>query len=88
MIATSVQGIETHLRQIAFSSNVAPNYQRHLSEYPTFDWSSIGTTVLNRDSDGVTAVEWSGLHLARSRGRVIRLRPLVSYLSSWSTTRH
>jgi hypothetical protein len=31
-----------------------------LSEYPTFDWPSIGATVLNRDDDGVTAVEWNG----------------------------
>jgi DdrB-like protein len=60
MIATSLQSIESHLRQIAVSSNPAPNYQRLLSEYPTFDWPSIGATVLNRDDDGVTAVEWNG----------------------------
>jgi hypothetical protein len=59
-IAASLQGVESHLRQIAVSSNVAPNYQRPLSEYPTFDWSSIGATMLNRDGDGVTAVEWNG----------------------------
>jgi hypothetical protein len=59
-IAASLQGIESHLRQIAVSSNPAPNYQRTLSEYPTFDWPSIGATVLNRDEDGVTAVEWNG----------------------------
>jgi DdrB-like protein len=60
MIATSLEGIESHLRQIAFSSNPAPNYQRPLSEFLTFDWPSIGATVLNRDDDGVTAVEWNG----------------------------
>jgi hypothetical protein len=60
MIAESLRGVETHLRQIAASSNPAPNYQRLLSEYPTFDWTSIGATVLNRDGDGVTAVEWNG----------------------------
>ncbi len=59
-IAASLQGVESHLRQMAVSSNTAPNYQRHLSEYPSFDWSSIGATVLNRDGDGVTAVEWNG----------------------------
>jgi hypothetical protein len=59
-IAASLQGVEAHLRQIAISSNPAPNYQRPLSEYPTFDWSSIGAAVLNRDGDGVTAVEWNG----------------------------
>jgi hypothetical protein len=60
MIAASLQGVEAHLRQMAISSNPAPNYQRPLSEYPTFDWPSIGATVLNRDEDGVTAVEWNG----------------------------
>jgi ssDNA-binding DdrB-like protein len=60
MIAASLEGVELHLRQIAVSSNPAPNYQRPLSEYPTFDRPSIGATVLNRDGDGVMAVEWNG----------------------------
>jgi len=60
MIAASLRSIESHLRQMAVSSNPAPNYQRTLTEYPTFDWPSIGATVLNRDDDGVTAVEWNG----------------------------
>jgi ssDNA-binding DdrB-like protein len=59
-IAASLRSIESHLRQMAVSSNPAPNYQRPLSEYPTFDWPSIGATVLNRDGDGATSVEWSG----------------------------
>jgi hypothetical protein len=59
-IAASLQGVEAHLRQMAISSNPAPNYQRPLSEYPTFDWPSIGATILNRDGDGATAVEWNG----------------------------
>ena len=60
MIAASLQGVESHLRQMAVSSNPAPNYQRPLSEYPAFDWSSIGAIVLNRDGDGATSVEWNG----------------------------
>jgi hypothetical protein len=60
MIAKSLQGIESHLRQIAISSNPAPNYQRLLSEYPHFDWASIGAAVLNKDVDGATSVEWNG----------------------------
>jgi hypothetical protein len=59
-IAASLQGLESHLRQIALSSNPAPNFQRPLNEYPKFDWPSIGATVLNRDGDGATAVEWNG----------------------------
>jgi DdrB-like protein len=60
MIAASLQGIDSNLRQIAISSYPAPNYQRSLSEFTTFDWHLIGATVLNRDDDGVTAVEWNG----------------------------
>jgi DdrB-like protein len=60
MIAASLRGVESHLRQIAVSSNPAPNNHRPLSEYPTFDWPSIGATVLNRDGDGATTVEWNG----------------------------
>ena len=59
-IAASLEGVELHLRQIAISSNPTPNYQRPLSEYPAFDWSSIGAIVLNRDGDGATSVEWNG----------------------------
>ena len=57
MIAASLEGIESHLRQIAVSSNPVPNYQRPLSEYSTFDWPSIGATVLNREGDGATTDE-------------------------------
>jgi hypothetical protein len=60
IIAESLQGVESHLRQIAISSNPAPNYKRPLSEYADFDWPSIGASVLSRDDDGVMAVEWNG----------------------------
>jgi len=70
MIAASLQGVESHLRQIAVSSNPAPDYQRPWSEYPMFDWASIGATVLNRDGDGVTAVEGTA-RSSRAGRRVI-----------------
>ena len=60
MVAASLKGVESHLRQIAISSNPAPNYQRPLSDYPGFDWFSIGASVLKRDDDGATIVEWNG----------------------------
>lgn len=60
LIAESLQGIEAHLRQIALSSNPAPNYQRPLSKYHGFDWSSIGAGILKEDEDGVSSVEWNG----------------------------
>src|SRR5262249_5101804 len=65
MIVESLQGVESHLRQIAVSSNPAPNYQRLLSEYPHFDWPSIGAAVLKKDDDGATSVEWNGQVFAR-----------------------
>jgi hypothetical protein len=60
IIAESLQDIESHLRQIAISSNPAPNYQRPLGEYRDFDWASIGAVVLKEDADGATDVEWNG----------------------------
>ncbi len=64
-IATSLQEIESHLRQIAISSNPAPNYQRALNEYPGFDWSSIGATVIKEDVDGAAVIEWNGQQFIR-----------------------
>ncbi|MCI0388982.1 MAG: single-stranded DNA-binding protein [Acidobacteria bacterium] len=64
-IAISLQAIESHLRQMAISANPAPNYQRALSEYPGFDWSSIGATVVKEDSDGASVVEWNGTMFTR-----------------------
>ncbi|HEX5080663.1 MAG TPA: single-stranded DNA-binding protein, partial [Blastocatellia bacterium] len=59
MIAESLQGVEAHLRQMAISSNPAPNYRRPLSEYQDFDWGTIGAIVLKEDNDGATEVEWN-----------------------------
>jgi len=74
MIAASLEGVESHLRQIAVSSNPAPNYQRSLSEYPTFDWPSIGATVLN----------WDAAHWARRAVILNRLtaRPVMTLSAS------
>jgi DdrB-like protein len=60
MIAESLQGVESHMLQIAVSSNPAPNYRRPLSDYRDFDWASIGAMVLKEDKDGATEVEWNG----------------------------
>jgi hypothetical protein len=39
MIAVSLRGVEAHLRQMAISSNTAPNYQRLLS--PGVRWQFV-----------------------------------------------
>jgi ssDNA-binding DdrB-like protein len=60
MIAESLQGVESHLREMAVSSNPAPNYRRPLSDYRDFDWASIDAILLKEDRDGATEVEWNG----------------------------
>lgn len=42
-----------------------PEYARHISEYPTFDWSSIGATVVGKDRWGATIVDWNGKYWKR-----------------------
>ena len=36
----------------------APNYQRQLAYYSSFDWSSIGARIVSSDDDGPSHVEW------------------------------
>lgn len=50
-------GIETLARG---SAPAELNYQRPLPEYKTFDWSSIGASVVQADQDGPTHVEQGG----------------------------
>ena len=58
MIAASLQGAESHLRQIAILLNPAPNYQRPLTEYPILIGPpsaqpfSIGMTTARQPSNG------------------------------------
>ena len=42
------------------SPPAAPNLRRLLTDYPTFDWASIGAVVKQRDDDGPALVEWRG----------------------------
>ena len=58
-----------YLRRIAVSLEAlaramapqhAPDYQHDLTDFPDFDWTSIGATVTLRDSDGAAAVTWGG----------------------------
>jgi ssDNA-binding DdrB-like protein len=65
LIAESLQSIEASVRQIALAALPAPNYTRPLAEYPSFDWASIGATILKEDSDGVAVVEWHGQTFTR-----------------------
>ncbi len=55
MIAASLHGIEANLRQMAISSNTTPNYQRLLSEYPSFDWP-MGCLLMIRSTSPAPSV--------------------------------
>jgi hypothetical protein len=47
---------------------LSPGYRRRLSEYPSFDWTSIGAQVVAQDRQGVSEVEWSGHRFDRRQG--------------------
>ena len=38
----------------------APEFQRSIAEYSTFDWSKIGARPIAKDQWGTTVVEWNG----------------------------
>lgn len=46
----------------------APNYHKLLSDYPAYDWASIGAEVIDSDKDGATTVSWKGRMFTRRRG--------------------
>ncbi|HLO84809.1 MAG TPA: single-stranded DNA-binding protein [Nostocaceae cyanobacterium] len=48
-----------------FVPNTAPNYQRSISEFPNFDWSSINATVEKSDQYGAAVVSWCGYQFVR-----------------------
>lgn len=45
-----------------------PNYRRRLSEFGSFDWSSIGADIKSTDAQGVVEVEWHGHRFDRATG--------------------
>ena len=75
MIAASLRSIESHLRQMAVSSNPAPNYQRTLTEYPRLtgprsaQQSSIGMATAPRPSNGAARSSRADLPRINSNAR-------------------
>lgn len=43
----------------------APNWQKPLTKFKTFDWSSIGASVVQSDPYGPAIVEWGGKQFVR-----------------------
>jgi hypothetical protein len=80
-IAESLHKMESHLRKMALASIPAPDHYRPLDIYPTFDWSSINATVIDRDDYGyATTVEWNGQVFVRRFSDDL-LRPTVWFSS-------
>lgn len=57
----SIERIAAALEKLAAAvGSSEPNIQRELSEYPTFDWKSIGAEIVSHDADGPTRVRKDG----------------------------
>lgn len=54
-IAVSLESIAR-----AMAPQHAPDYQHDLTDFPDFDWTSIGATVTFCDRDGAAVVTWGG----------------------------
>lgn len=52
----------------AGSAPESPNYQRPLSAFNAFDWSSINASVTSRDASGAAIVLWAGHQWQRRTG--------------------
>lgn len=53
------------VQQLAMANTEAPNYQRILAEFTSFDWSSIGATIERSDQFGAAIVSWRGQQFVR-----------------------
>ena len=65
-IAESLTRIAIAL-ELMIPQKAAPNYQLELQNFTTFDWSSIGAKVAERDSGGASAILWrNNIYVRRS----------------------
>jgi hypothetical protein len=62
---TALERIAASLERLAPVNQQAPNYQKPLEEFRSFDWATIGATVLQSDPSGVAIVEWNGQQFTR-----------------------
>jgi hypothetical protein len=69
----------TLLERIAVAlegNGMVPNYQIGLDSFLSFDWSTIGATIEQVDSDGVAAVTWRGNRYLR-RSATNKFEPAI-----------
>lgn len=60
-----VHGMRAALEAMAIANSPEPRMVKPLSEYEGFDWSVINATVVARDKDGPSLVEWGGFQWKR-----------------------
>ena len=53
------------VERLAPATTAAPNYQRPLENFLTFDWESIGATVERSEQYGAAIVNWRGMQFVR-----------------------
>jgi hypothetical protein len=61
----ALERIADTLERIAPTSTKAPNYQYPLESFTTFDWTSIGATIVQSDQYGAAIVSWRGQQFVR-----------------------
>ena len=68
--------LETFIKNAEEASSTSRyRYYKSLREYPGFDWSSIGATLVNSDESGATAIAWKGKRYTRRSNRQRRRGP-------------
>lgn len=71
VLAQSVAELTQEVRKLTIATaaneaaKLAPNYRQKLTDYPSFDWSSIDAEVIERDDYGVSVVQWGGYSWTR-----------------------
>ncbi|WP_171573703.1 single-stranded DNA-binding protein [Leptolyngbya sp. Cla-17] len=60
-----MERIAASLERLAPVSQAAPNYQKTLEEFRSFDWAMIGATIVQSDPSGAAIVEWNGQQFTR-----------------------
>ncbi len=63
------------------------NYEKSISEFDNFDWSSIEAKIITQDSDGVSAVEWRG-RIYKRRSPENKFAPAIWFSRKEGTDYH
>jgi hypothetical protein len=79
--ANAQAGLDCSTADFNNGSNPGPNYEVCLTQFKTFDWSSIDATVEHSDPDGVATVIWRGHRYVR-RSAANKFEPAIWFSRS------